>query len=85
MGTARRRLADGAVPDVVVDGLTGMLVKLGDVDALQSALSLLAADPGGRRPLAQQVGLRLRRRPRTLRSRRGGMISIARSQRYERC
>jgi glycosyltransferase involved in cell wall biosynthesis len=35
----------GAVPDVVVDGVTGMLVKPGDVDALQSALSLLAADP----------------------------------------
>jgi glycosyltransferase involved in cell wall biosynthesis len=35
----------GAVPDVVVDGVTGILVRPGDVDALRSALSLLADDP----------------------------------------
>jgi glycosyltransferase involved in cell wall biosynthesis len=34
----------GAV--VVVDGVTGLLVRPGDVEALRSALSSLAADPG---------------------------------------
>jgi glycosyltransferase involved in cell wall biosynthesis len=36
----------GAVPDVVVDGVTGLLVRPGDVEALRSALCTLAADPG---------------------------------------
>jgi glycosyltransferase involved in cell wall biosynthesis len=36
----------GAVPDVVVDGVTGLLVRPGDVEALRSALCFLAADPG---------------------------------------
>jgi glycosyltransferase involved in cell wall biosynthesis len=35
----------GGIPEVVVDGKTGLLVPREDVDALQSALRRLAADP----------------------------------------
>jgi glycosyltransferase involved in cell wall biosynthesis len=35
----------GGIPEVVVDGKTGILVPREDVDALQAALRRLAADP----------------------------------------
>jgi len=42
----------GAVPDIVRDGETGLLVPVGDVDALQAALTRLVND----KPLRQRLG-----------------------------
>jgi len=42
----------GAVPDIVQDGETGLLVPVGDVDALQAALTRLVND----KPLRQRMG-----------------------------
>jgi len=39
----------GAVPELVIDGETGLLTEPGDVAALASALQNLADDPAGRR------------------------------------
>jgi glycogen(starch) synthase len=42
----------GGIPEVVHDGVTGLLVPPGDVDALAAALDRLAADPGLRTRLS---------------------------------
>jgi glycosyltransferase involved in cell wall biosynthesis len=42
----------GGIPEVVRDGVTGLLVPPGDVDALAAALDRLAADPGLRTRLS---------------------------------
>lgn len=41
----------GAIPDVVIPGETGTLVRPGDRSALTAAIAALAADPGERRRL----------------------------------
>jgi glycosyltransferase involved in cell wall biosynthesis len=43
----------GAVPEVVVDGETGVLVDYGDVDALAAAILRLSRDAGLRRTLGE--------------------------------
>jgi glycosyltransferase involved in cell wall biosynthesis len=45
--------AVGGLPDLVVDGTTGVLVPPGDVAALQSSLSELLADPARRAQMGQ--------------------------------
>jgi glycosyltransferase involved in cell wall biosynthesis len=47
----------GALPDLVRDGETGYVVPVDDQDALNRAMSSLAADPRA----AHEVGLRARR------------------------
>lgn len=49
--------AVGGVPEVVIDGQTGLLAPAGDVRALAGALAVLAADPERRRAFAE-AGLR---------------------------
>jgi len=41
----------GGVPDMVEDGVTGMLVEYGDAAGLASAMAVLLADPGLRREM----------------------------------
>ena len=43
----------GGTPDVVEDGADGMLVRVGDVDAIAEALERLARDPELRRRLGR--------------------------------
>jgi glycosyltransferase involved in cell wall biosynthesis len=43
----------GGVPDVVEDGVDGILVGVGDLDALAAALARLAADPELRRRMGE--------------------------------
>jgi glycosyltransferase involved in cell wall biosynthesis len=43
----------GGTPDVVEDGADGMLVGVGDVDALAAALERLARDPELRRQFGE--------------------------------
>ncbi len=50
----------GAVPDIVRDGETGLLVRAGDVDALEAALTRLVRDRALRRRLGA-AGLALHR------------------------
>ena len=50
----------GAVPDIVRDGETGLLVPVGDVDALTAALTRLVGDPALRQRLGK-AGLTLHR------------------------
>ncbi len=35
-----------AIPEIVVDGVTGIIAAAGDVDAFRAAISRLIADPG---------------------------------------
>ena len=51
----------GGIPDVVEDGVTGVLVPAGDVDALAAALDELVADPDRRRRLSTAAGERAAR------------------------
>src|SRR5438874_6167158 len=44
----------GGTPDVVEDGADGMLVAVGDVDAIAAALERLAHDPELRRRLGER-------------------------------
>ena len=44
----------GGVPDVVDDGEDGVLVEVGDVDAIAEALALLARDPELRRRMGER-------------------------------
>jgi glycosyltransferase involved in cell wall biosynthesis len=50
----------GGIPDVVVDGQTGVLVPPGDGRALGAAVRALVADPGRRRRLGHAAGRRVR-------------------------
>jgi glycosyltransferase involved in cell wall biosynthesis len=43
----------GGIPEIVVDGVTGLLVEPGDVDGLAAALDRMAAEPALRRLLGQ--------------------------------
>lgn len=47
----------GALPDLVHDGLTGHVVPVDDLDALERAMAALAADPSA----AREIGSRARR------------------------
>jgi glycosyltransferase involved in cell wall biosynthesis len=49
----------GGVPELVVDGVTGLLVESDDVDALRRALDALAADPARRHTLGQRGAARI--------------------------
>jgi glycogen synthase len=51
----------GGIPDVVVDGETGLLVPPGDADALAAALDELVSDPQRRERLAAAARRRARR------------------------
>lgn len=52
VGTPVISTAVGGVPEVVEDGVNGLLVPSGDVDALAAAIRRLAAEPGLRERLA---------------------------------
>jgi glycosyltransferase involved in cell wall biosynthesis len=54
--------AVGGVPDAVRDDESGLLVPPDDVDALQGALSRMAADPSLRRRLANAAEVEARQR-----------------------
>lgn len=43
----------GGVAEVVVDGETGLLVPMGDVERIASAMASLLADPGLRRAMGE--------------------------------
>jgi glycosyltransferase involved in cell wall biosynthesis len=45
----------GAIPDLMVHEVNGLLVKPGDVEALAAAITRLAADPALRRSLAARL------------------------------
>lgn len=51
----------GGVPEILTDGVDAMLVSPGDVDALQEAVSTLAADPEARLRLGDAALERARR------------------------
>lgn len=51
----------GGMPEVVEDGVTGMLVPVRDVEGLAAALATLAADASARAKMGQQAGVRARR------------------------
>jgi glycosyltransferase involved in cell wall biosynthesis len=53
----------GGTTDLVVDGVTGLLVPAGDVEALASAIERLLGDPSYARKLAEaaSIGFRARR------------------------
>jgi glycosyltransferase involved in cell wall biosynthesis len=53
--------AVGGVPELVVDGVTGLLTPPGDAAALVAALTALAGDPQRRRRLGAAGGLRAAR------------------------
>jgi len=44
----------GGVPEVVVDGETGYLVPVGDIDAFAARLDVIAADPERHRPMGER-------------------------------
>ncbi len=44
---------EGAAPEIVADGMTGVLIPAGDPDALASAIESLLDDPGRRRALGR--------------------------------
>ena len=50
--------AVGGVPDLVEDGVTGVLAPPGDAAALDAALAALACDPERRRALGEAAALR---------------------------
>jgi glycosyltransferase involved in cell wall biosynthesis len=43
----------GGVPDIVADGVTGLLTPIGDADAFAAALRALIDDPGRRRAMGE--------------------------------
>jgi glycosyltransferase involved in cell wall biosynthesis len=51
----------GGIPELVVDGVTGVLVEPEDVDALRGALDALATDPVRRATLGRQGAMRIER------------------------
>jgi glycosyltransferase involved in cell wall biosynthesis len=51
----------GGVPELVEDGVTGILVPAGDTDALGQALARLAHDPERRRAMGVAAGVRATR------------------------
>lgn len=61
-GTPVVAYASGGITDVVVDGVTGRLVTLGDETALASALRQLIADPGHAASLGAAGAIRARDR-----------------------
>jgi glycosyltransferase involved in cell wall biosynthesis len=62
----------GAIPDAIVDGVSGYLVPSGDADALAGRLRILAADPEAR----QQFGREGRNRAQSLYSAQAAMTSL---------
>ncbi len=61
-GTAAVSTDVGGVRDVVRDGETGLLVPMGDVEAIASAFERLALDPGLRKRLAHTAQSDVRKR-----------------------
>jgi glycosyltransferase involved in cell wall biosynthesis len=49
----------GGVPELVVDGVSGLLVAVDDADALAAAIASLAHDPARREQLARQAAQRV--------------------------
>ncbi len=49
----------GGVPELVVDGESGLLIAVDDADALAQALDSLGADPGRRERLAREAARRV--------------------------
>lgn len=52
----------GGIPDVIEDGVSGVLVEAGDVDAYARALEALLTDPERRRRLGAAAAVRARER-----------------------
>jgi hypothetical protein len=49
----------GGIPDVVEDGVSGLLVEPGDVEGLRAALERLLSDPALRRRLGRAARTRI--------------------------
>ena len=67
VGTPVIATRTGGVAEVLEDGVNGLVVEPGDVDALTAAIERFFADAGARRAAARErraVGRRLRSRPR---------------------
>jgi len=60
MGRPVIAAATGGLPEIVDDGQTGVLVPVGDVDALAGALKLLLASPERAAAMGRQARLRTR-------------------------
>jgi glycosyltransferase involved in cell wall biosynthesis len=61
MGTPVVSTAMGALPEIVEDGVTGLVVPAGDADALSSAISRVFGDPALARRLGREGRTRTRR------------------------
>lgn len=59
-GTPAIAYRHGGVPEAVVDGVTGLLVDEGDIDALADAIAALLADPKRRATMGRAAQVRVR-------------------------